>query len=476
MRRNFHIVSFIFLACSASGQESCPAGKECSAEGQCQEFKEKRDLLKSLPRGSTPYNNQLNELKGLVCNKSEKRVCCSQESCPAGKECRPEEKCPEFKEEKNKLKSLTRGSTQYSDKKNELKGLICNKSERRVCCSQQQLKKGSNSPSWVPSMKEGCGFGFGSSGFVVGGNDTELGEFPWSVLLGRKISPSKTKWNCGGTLINEWYVLTAAHCRNNMDMVRVGEWKVVDTSKIKPDRDRFTCTAYKEDQCKNIRCSEGCRIEDGEVDCDLDRGGSEICSERHQDVEVDEVEIHEDYQTLRSGMVVNDIALVKLRHPVQLNKFVVPICLPDENENSMLQLFGEPGKDKLISNGKPIVVGWGKTYKDSDSDIHIVSSAKQQKLEMPVVSNCECAARWGKLSAAVVDDIRIGEHLCAGGEEGKDSCNGDSGGSLIGRDGEDNPYILLGVVSAGTKICGSGTPAIFTRVAHYREWILKHLV
>ena len=45
-------------------------------------------------------------------------------------------------------------------------------------------------------------------------------------------------------MINKWYVLTAAHCGPKVDMVRVGEWKVVDTSKY----DKDTCTIYNEDQ------------------------------------------------------------------------------------------------------------------------------------------------------------------------------------------------------------------------------------
>ena len=159
-----------------------------------------------------------------------------------------------------------------------------------------------------------------------------------------------------------------------------------------------------------------------------------------------------------------------------MNDYVVPICLADEEENKELRLYGEPGRERLLSNGRPTVVGWEATYKSSDYDISIVSAAKQQKLEVPILSNRDCASSWDKLSPGVGVDIQLEEHLCAGGEKGKDSCNGDSGASLIGRDGEDNPYIMVGVVSAGTNTCGMGTPAIYTRVAHYRDWILKNLV
>jgi len=141
-------------------------------------------------------------------------------------------------------------------------------------------------------------------------------------------------------------------------------------------------------------------------------------------------------------------------------------------------VFGEDENKGTLSNGRPVVVGWGRTYEDTDKDIRIVSSARQQMLDMPVVSNKECSRIWdAKFTGADVgDDILKDEHICAGGEIGKDSCNGDSGGPLLGRDDDTAPYALVGIVSGGTSRCGTGAPGIFTRVAHYREWILSNLV
>ena len=52
---------------------------------------------------------------------------------------------------------------------------------------------------------------------IVGGSEAPIGEYPWLALLGYT-SPSngritgRAKWQCGGALIGDQYVLTAAHC------------------------------------------------------------------------------------------------------------------------------------------------------------------------------------------------------------------------------------------------------------------------
>ena len=44
---------------------------------------------------------------------------------------------------------------------------------------------------------------------IVGGQETEVNEFPWQVGLVSRYG--RTPW-CGGTLISDRHVLTAAHC------------------------------------------------------------------------------------------------------------------------------------------------------------------------------------------------------------------------------------------------------------------------
>ena len=42
---------------------------------------------------------------------------------------------------------------------------------------------------------------------------TKLGEIPYMALLGYDTFNNKTAYyTCGGSVINKWYILTAAHC------------------------------------------------------------------------------------------------------------------------------------------------------------------------------------------------------------------------------------------------------------------------
>lgn len=72
--------------------------------------------------------------------------------------------------------------------------------------------------------------------------------------------------------------------------------------------------------------------------------------------------------------------------------------------------------------------------------------------------------------------VQIGSgQLCAGGERGRDSCRGDSGGPLMGIDRSGGPvgnWIVAGIVSFGPSPCGmQGWPGVYTKVGDYVDWI-----
>ena len=55
---------------------------------------------------------------------------------------------------------------------------------------------------------------------IVGGKETKLGDYPYMALLGYEFD-GRVVYGCGGSLINKWYVLTAAHCFDDEDYLPV---------------------------------------------------------------------------------------------------------------------------------------------------------------------------------------------------------------------------------------------------------------
>ncbi|XP_042212837.1 venom serine protease-like [Homarus americanus] len=65
---------------------------------------------------------------------------------------------------------------------------------------------------------------------IVGGQPTEIHEYPWQVAL---VSSSGSTPFCGASIISNQWILTAAHCAAVMttsNMVVIGEHKYTSTS------------------------------------------------------------------------------------------------------------------------------------------------------------------------------------------------------------------------------------------------------
>ncbi|KAL7863899.1 hypothetical protein AOLI_G00153190 [Acnodon oligacanthus] len=164
-------------------------------------------------------------------------------------------------------------------------------------------------------------------------------------------------------------------------------------------------------------------------------------------VPVKNIIIHKDYNP---RTYQNDIALVQLDelglskdclHP---NPAIRSVCVPW----STLQF--QHGDTCTIS-------GWGRNKEGSFIDA-------LKWANVTIIGNCENYYKE-----------RYFEGMeCAGDLEGNvDSCQGDSGGPLVCKDASGLSYVW-GIVSWGEKCGEAGYPGVYTKVAHYFEWIRFH--
>lgn len=379
--------------------------------------------------------------------------------CLTGSTCTDQHSCPSFLRDKAAWSRLTQGTEEWDAALSQLKENICNAPDKRVCCSQCDLTSG----ACLPALGA-CGLS-GGEHRVVGGTKAIPGEFPFTALLGR-LGRRKdcrlrgcpeievTIWNCGGTLINRRYVVTAAHChssRSQVGLVRLGEYQVTESRA----RD---CT------------------QDG------------VCLPTPQDFSIlpEDVTLHPQFGTqIQNGIrfIVNDIALIRLPSLAMLTLSVAVVCLPLDPATTAASL-NVPDLGAGLAGYYPHVVGWGHTDPDPYSrevgdGKERVASSIQQKLEIPILNDEDCSAKMRGWKPR-------GTHICAGGEVGKDSCSGDSGGPLYMKHiiqgtnksatystSTSEPWVLLGITSFGTRTCGIGRPAVYTRVEEFIPWIVS---
>lgn len=121
---------------------------------------------------------------------------------------------------------------------------------------------------------------------IVGGNVTKPGEFPHMAAIGWRGADGTLGFHCGGSLISDRYVLTAAHCYKDVNGVFPSFVRLGDQHLFRDD----------------------------------DRA-------EPKDYNIEEFINHP--QFLRKQGQYNDIALIKLDRSVTFSRFIRPACLYD---------------------------------------------------------------------------------------------------------------------------------------------------
>ncbi|XP_021918811.1 uncharacterized protein LOC110829422 [Zootermopsis nevadensis] len=236
--------------------------------------------------------------------------------------------------------------------------------------------------------------------------DSEFGEYPWQAAILKK-DVQESVYVCGGTLIDNLHVVTAAHCvktYNGQDLrVRLGEWDVNHDVEFYPYEER----------------------------------------------DVSAVHIHPEFY---AGTLYNDIAILRLVQPIDTlrSPHIAPACLPDPHTD--------------YAGSRCWTTGWGK---DAFGDYGKYQNILKE-VDVPVVSYQQCQLQLQQTRLGYDYKLHPGM-ICAGGEEGKDACKGDGGGPMVCERG--GTWQLVGVVSWGIGCGQYGVPGVYVKVAHYLDWI-----
>jgi len=169
--------------------------------------------------------------------------------------------------------------------------------------------------------------GVGKKSRIVGGKQARPSEFPWQVGFRWQTRNSRTNIFCGGSLIDKKWVVSAAHCFQNLRRP-INELKIVL----------------------------------GEFDVNNEEGNEVVIAAR-------KVTNHPRYN---SNSMDNDIAIVELDSEVSFNDNMKPVCLPSRGM-------------KFRSNTMCTVTGFGAIREGGPQATTLM------KADVPLVDNQKCS-------------------------------------------------------------------------------------
>ncbi|KAG7297092.1 hypothetical protein JYU34_020034 [Plutella xylostella] len=218
------------------------------------------------------------------------------------------------------------------------------------------------------------------------------------------------KNDCGGVILTQHHVLTAAHCL----------FHIIHYLSV------FGGTIILRASLVTIRIGSTY----------YDRGGSEYVTSK--------TVVHEDFNYSKSKD--NDVAVL-----------VLPTSISNYRSSSVQPAVIPPGGYVVPDNASVVVVGWGLA--DMGSKSH---PRGLRHVGLRTVDRDTCGARWRQVVPELPDSM-----LCAGllGVGGAGPCDGDSGGPLVYNG------VVVGVTSFSRRCDDPFYPHVFTRVASYTAWI-----
>jgi secreted trypsin-like serine protease len=262
-------------------------------------------------------------------------------------------------------------------------------------------------------QKKRAGADKGVSPEIVGGSFVPIGKYPFQVALSDQRYGKKgfQRQFCGGSLIDAWHVLTAAHC-------------VKGRTTSEP---------------KNLRVVVGI---------------TQLNSREGETRRIAQITIHPEYN---GKQIRNDAAVLRLDAPIDVTRY---LAIRPAN----------PGDARLEAPGTMLTVtGWGSIRQ------HVAGKKNRNKppkyshglreVEVPVVADDECSRDFGRKHGGKFS----AEAMICAGQDGLDACAGDSGGPLFAETAEG--FVQVGIVSWGSGCAAPGQPGVYTRVSAVHDFI-----
>ncbi|XP_040067952.1 chymotrypsin-like protease CTRL-1 [Ixodes scapularis] len=185
---------------------------------------------------------------------------------------------------------------------------------------------------------------------IYGGRVAVPGSWPWQAQL-----QLQGRFHvCGGSLISDQHVLTAAHC----------VWGT---------------------RPANLKIHLGSHRRQRREPAELVVGVHEIC-------------IHPAARTSLQPGLMQDIAIIKLKSKVNTTTTIQPVCLPGNNE-------------ELSKTSKVFVLGWGATERSH-------GSAELKQTRVQYLSNRDCRARGVRVISQIFCGGHIHGSACRGDSGG----------------------------------------------------------
>eukprot|EP00094_Tigriopus_californicus_P001269 TCALIF_01230-PA protein Name:"Similar to OVCH2 Ovochymase-2 (Bufo japonicus)" AED:0.63 eAED:0.64 QI:0/0/0/0.5/1/1/6/0/430 len=178
------------------------------------------------------------------------------------------------------------------------------------------------------------------------------------------------------------------------------------------------------------------------------------------DYDVDSISIYPDFSPERFN---NNLAAIKTKGTIDTTQNGInAACLPTCGEMFDFTFQNGTGTRCWIS-------GWGQ-----DQNGHGLTPYLQ-KVDVPMYNTNRCRLRVREEIQKILPDTNIQLHpseLCAGGELGKDACNGDGGAPLVCQS-ESKRWFVMGLVAWGVdNRCGEyDLPGIYVRLSYFKDWI-----